>query len=132
MVFAALFGAVLGAIFLLLARTQNRRRELAAYAAGVVIAAALYVVFATLRHGLPHLPLELLGLAVFSIAAVVGLRAWPALIGVAWVAHGAWDVILHSPPQPYVPYWYPLWCLGFDWVVGFYVLASRKAFGGLE
>jgi hypothetical protein len=127
-----LFGAVVGALFVLLARTQNRRRELATYAAGVVIAAALYVGFATLRHGLSHLPLELLGLAVFSIAAVAGLRGSPALIGMAWVAHGAWDAILHSPPPPYVPSWYPLWCLGFDCVVGFYVLASRRAFGGLE
>jgi hypothetical protein len=132
MLVAALSGAVMGAIFLSLVRTQNRRRELAACAAGLVIAAALYVVFATLRHGLTQLPLELLGLAVFSVAALAGLRGWPALIGVAWVAHGAWDVILHSPPPRYVPTWYPLWCLGFDWVVGFYVLASRKAFGGLE
>jgi len=129
---SVLIGAALGALFVLFVRTRNRRRELTTYGVGVIVCAVIYVVFAILRHGLPHLPLEILGLAAFSVAAMVGLRGWPAVIGLAWIAHGAWDVVLHSPPQPYVPSWYPIWCLGFDWVVGVYILASRKVLGDLK
>jgi len=113
-------------------RTQSRRRELAGYAAGLVVAAILYVAFAALRQGFDRMALESLGVAVFSLAAIAGLRAWPALIGVAWIAHGAWDLLLHPPNLLYVPSWYPAWCLGFDWVVGFYILRNRRALGALE
>jgi len=111
MLTAILFGAVLGSAFVALARRRAPQAELALYAAGLIIAALLYVAFALLLHGIPHLPLEMLGLVLFTVAAGLGLRIWPLLLGLAWIAHGAWDYLLHVPAPAYVPSWYPVWCL---------------------
>jgi len=128
MLTAILFGAVLGSAFVALARRRAPQAELALYAAGLIIAALLYVAFALLLHGIPHLPLEMLGLVLFTVAAGLGLRIWPLLLGLAWIAHGAWDYLLHVPAPAYVPSWYPVWCLGFDVVVGLYVALNGTRF----
>lgn len=121
-----LAGAVLGCLFVLLARTRGRG-ELAVCAIGLVIAAVIYVAFSFFRAGAPHLPLETLGLVVSSVVAALGVRRWPALVGIGWIVHSGWDIFLHSPAQLYVPAWYPLFCAGFDWVVGIYILAARRS-----
>jgi hypothetical protein len=128
MLAAVLFGGLVGAAFVLLARRHTPQRELALYAAGLVIAALIYVAFALLRHGVSHLPLELLGLVLFTLAAGLGLRNWTIVLGLAWIAHGAWDYVLHVPPPAYVPSWYPVWCLGLDVLVGLYVALNGTRF----
>jgi hypothetical protein len=128
MLAAILFGGVVGGAFVVFARRQAPHRELVLYSVGLVIAALLYVAFALLLHGIPHLPLELLGLVVFTFAAGLGLRIWPIVLGLAWIAHGAWDYALHVPPPAYVPSWYPVWCLGFDVVVGLCIALNGARF----
>ncbi|HVN92368.1 MAG TPA: hypothetical protein VMT38_01665 [Terracidiphilus sp.] len=122
-----LFGALVGAVFLLIARARGWRGELALYATGLVVAALIYVSFALFRSGLTHLTLEAAGLVGYSLAAAAGLRRWPALLGSAWIAHGAWDLFVPAHAQAYVPAWYPAWCAGLDWLVGAYIVVKSRS-----
>jgi hypothetical protein len=88
-----LLGAVAGAVVVgLLARLaadRGDRRGLALYALGLVGAAFVYVACAAAAAGGPggrgQLPLEALGLSLFTLLAALGLARWPALLALGWV-----------------------------------------------
>jgi hypothetical protein len=126
----ALLGLLLGVVFLVISRRRPPRSELRFYAAGLAVAALIYVAFGSFRHAGVQLPMELVGLAIFSAASWAGLRWGPAWIGLGWIAHMSWDLLLHSPAAAPVPAWYPSLCAGFDPVVGVYVLIVSGRFRG--
>jgi putative addiction module component (TIGR02574 family) len=107
----------------LLARRWERRAELRAYGAGLVVAAAIYVLFG-IAHGAPaeHLALDGVGVALFGTIAVAGLRNRPLLLAAGWTSHVAWDLFVHhANGTPWAPDWYPLLCVGFDLFLGGYL-----------
>lgn len=60
----------------------------------------------------------------FGICAIFGLRGAAILIGVGWMIHGVWD--LASPlfsDVSYMPAWTTPLCLGYDLLLGGYVIA---------
>lgn len=118
-----LLGALLALPFCLFAR--RRRNPASTYAAGLVIAALIYVVFALTRGGGPALYLELGGVALFTLVALAGMR-WSLLcLSGGWLFHVAWDLALHPVDfSGYAPWWYPVLCIGFDLFVAGFILAA--------
>lgn len=119
-----LAGVVLSIPYLAWSR-RTVHRPLRAWSAGLVVAAALYVVFAAARGRTDDLLLEILGLLLFTFIAIAGMRYWPQLLAVGWVAHVAWDLYLHPVADGgYAPWWYPLLCVGFDLFVAGFIASS--------
>ncbi len=116
-------GVLAAAVYAGLLRLLDERRAQPLFAAGLLIAALIYVGFAGLNHGTTHLGLELSGLLIFGLLSVIGVRRWPLILGLGWLAHGGWDFWHAAHPSGYVPSWWPGFCVGFDWVVGVYLLA---------
>lgn len=68
--------------------------------------------------------IEYAGVVLFTTLATVGLalRA-PAVLAAGYLAHGLWDVV-HGPRgiHTLIPRWYAPLCIGFDAVLGAYLL----------
>ena len=119
---ALLVGIALAAVFLLIAR-RLRSMETAILAAGVITAALLYFSFAVMGgSNSAELRRETMGLAIFTTLAGVGVFRWRPLVGIAWLLHAGWDILLHWPPQKWVPELYPIFCVSFDLVIAAYFL----------
>lgn len=124
-------GVVLASALIAFARW--RRAEDRMFAVVLAITAAYYVIQAILGGTPEDVLLELLGLALFGAAAVLGFvgRRWWLAAG--WAAHAAWDVALHTGGRgAYVPEWYPMLCVGFDlflagFIVGLALLRDPRA-----
>jgi hypothetical protein len=113
----ALFGGVALALpYLLYARrTRDRRRV---FGVGLVVAATIYIGFAVSRGDLNALLVESAGVALFGILAFLGVRYSAYFLALGWVAHVAWDLLLHPVNgTSYAPWWYPVACIGFDLAV---------------
>jgi hypothetical protein len=125
--FLALPGALMGGVFLaalylFLARRLGRW-EIWFLAAGLIVAAAAYLGFAVTGASSPReYRLEIVGMVIFTPMALAGARWWPPLVGLGWLVHGAWDVLLHWPAQAWVPGLYPVFCVSFDLMVAAYFL----------
>src|SRR6188472_4088669 len=110
-------GIVLAVPVVVLARRSAPRDEARIYAAGLVIAALIYVGFAVAGGAEPRWTLiELAGLVPFAALAWLGLRSSLGWLAVGWAAHAAWDTVLHllAGTPGFVPAWYPVVCIGFD------------------
>jgi len=128
MLLPILLGAVLGGLFVLLARTRGPTTQVRLLALGLVVAALIYVGLAVTGAGRHWLALEATGLAAFGLLAWLGVRVADWWLALGWVAHVAWDVGLHlERPQAVVPEWYPLLCVGFDLVVAGFLLGAASA-----
>lgn len=127
----ALLGAIAGGLYVIgvLRWAPHPAR---AFAVGLVVAAAIYPVFAVLAGAPPGwVAVELGGLAVFgavALPALVRRRAPAALAALAagWALHPLWDLLLHASAvgtfsgalgAGHVPAWYPPACATFDWAV---------------
>lgn len=124
---------IVGAILALLLDTSLRRAGRVhhrSWATGLAVATAVYVGFA-LRTSASWawLGLEIVGVAVFLPSAVLGWRGGVRALAAGWLAHVAWDLLLHGPGTPFVPAWYPWLCLGFDVVAAVVVLLPPAVSG---
>lgn len=123
-----LAGAVLGGLFVLVARRRSTSGEVQLLAVGLVVAALIYVGFALDGADRRWLAIEAAGVAVFGGLAWLGLRASPWWLTLGWVTHVAWDIGLHlDRAQGVVGAWYPLLCVGFDLVVAGFLLGAAAA-----
>lgn len=130
-----LLGALFCAAFISAARRLAPRRELQVYAAGLVAAALVYVVFAV-AGGAPGgwLAVEFAGLVAFALFALPGLRRSPLPLALGWAAHALWDLLLHADALThaggadvhFVPDWYRLLCSGFDFALAAYLAARPR------
>ena len=107
-------------------------RHLSLWANGLVIAALIYVVFALLGKNYDWLSIEVAGVLLYAIPAILSLKYSKYWLAVGWALHVLWDVLLHANGNPdYVPMWYPGVCLGFDLAIaGFVVWWLRKGKAG--
>lgn len=132
----ALLGAALAAAFVLVLARLGPRLERLAWALLLVVAALIYVGFALRRPGGSEwLLLELGGVVLFSLFAVAGVARSPLFLSAGWVLHVAWDVGLHGlsgESAAFVPGWYPALCIGYDLVVGLYILRRHGAWRVVE
>jgi hypothetical protein len=115
---------IAGAVALvLLARWLAPQRELLVIGVGLGVTAVAYVLFG-LVQGAPaaYLTRELVGAAVYGAAAVLGVRRWPQLLAIGWIAHVGWDLFFHYANGPgFAPAGYAMFCVGFDLPLGGYV-----------
>lgn len=121
-------GGLASLLFVLAARRAGPRRELNTYAAGLVLAALIYLVFAVAGGAaLGWVALETAGLLLFSAAALPGVRGKVWALALGWAAHSAWDLLLHGQAgAAFVPDWYPAVCAGFDLALALYISLRRE------
>lgn len=125
---ALLLGLALATVFLLFARSRAGG-EPRVLAAGLVVAALIYVGLAAGSASLLWLTAELLGIALFAGAALLGLRHSPWWLALGWAVHPAWDLGLHLYSRggaAFTPRWYVLACLSFDLAVAAYAVARAS------
>ncbi len=120
-----LLGAVSCFVLIFLARQLSPKRELRLYSVSLIIAALIYVGFTMRGATTAWLALELAGVAVFTLLALLGLKISALILAFAWAAHAAWDVLLHKLlDATFVPDWYPLTCLSFDLLLAGYLVGQ--------
>ncbi|MBD2693988.1 DUF6010 family protein [Anabaena catenula] len=118
-----LFGLVGAISFITLTRIQPKQ-ESQILAIGLVVAALIYIGFA-IGGGANQLwiVIEVAGVGVYGLLAVLGLRYsnWWLMLG--WMAHPLWDIGLHLVNQGavFTPAWYVVVCVSFDLLVASYI-----------
>lgn len=115
-------GVLVAAVYVGLLYLLDTKLAQQLYAAGLLLAALIYVGFAGLNHGIAHMGLEGTGLLIFGMVSVLGARRWLLLLGLGWLAHGGWDFWHAAHHSHYVPTWWPPFCAGIDWAVGIVIL----------
>jgi len=113
-----------GWAYLLYATYGSVRRERQVYAVGLVVAAAIYVVFAFVWGDLMWVAVEMAGISAYGLFAWLALRHAYFWVALGWGLHPVWDVALHlfGPGHGVAPEWYAVACISFDLLVAGYVL----------
>ena len=125
--FQLILGVVLALLFIWFARTRGPQREPFIYSIGLIIAALFYVAFSVTGATTQWFMIEVIGLVVFTIIAVFGLRVSLWFLALGWAAHVSWDVLLHLVrEQSFVPDWYPVACISFDLIIAAYIAAKLR------
>jgi hypothetical protein len=86
--------------------------------------AGVYLGFALADGRVRALGTEYVGMAATAALATLGLVVTsPLLLAVGYLGHGLWDAI-HRPKglDTVIPWWYVPLCIGYDAVVGLYIL----------
>ncbi len=118
-------GAVAGAGFCAYVHRRHPRHETLVYAAALVYIAAVYVGPA-LARGAPGDAFELLASVGFFLLAIAGLAGAEVWLAAGYILHGMWDAFHVDLAHTVLPAWYAPACIGFDWVVGVWILRSMK------
>lgn len=107
-VFWLLLGLV-GAIgFLAVARVKSEK-ELQTLAIGLVVTAFIYVGFAVIGDANPSwIATEIVGVGIYGLLAVLGLRYSKWWLALGWMLHPLWDMWLHfsKSGSVFTPAWY--------------------------
>lgn len=115
-------GAAAAAATILIFKRLWPRHERRLYALALGIAAAIYAVFSLAGDSLRWTGIELAGVALYSLLAVLGWRVSPWFLVLGWGGHVAWDMVLHGGGStPFVPSWYPSACFAYDLIVALYI-----------
>src|SRR5262245_35826609 len=99
------------------------RVTLALFLAGMpVIYLLRWLLFRPVNSAPAWLAIELLGLGIYGLLAVLGLKRSPWFLAIGIAGHGiVWDVSHWT--SPFMPSWYALMCLLVDIGLGFYAAA---------
>lgn len=101
-------GALAGAWYIAFASKSHVGRERKAYANGLLIAAAIYPLFALLPFDAGWFGIEVLGIVAYGIFVWLGRRVSFYFVAAGWLLHPLWDVGLHlrGPGRHIVPDWW--------------------------
>jgi hypothetical protein len=119
---AYLIGVLLALGVSVLATCVGFERDRAFYPTVLIVVASYYGLFAVMGASLQVVSMELVGVAAFLVAAIVGFRVSLWWVAGALVAHGVFD-LFHARliADPGVPSWWPMFCLTYDTVAGAYL-----------
>jgi hypothetical protein len=121
---AAVGGAVAAAVTLLVPSLLSSRAALGFLAVWLGVTAGVYLGFALQDGRSSALGVEVVGLALFAALATIALArqtAW--LLAAGYVGHGLWDLVHHRRGiDTAMPWWWVPACLGYDLVLGAYIL----------
>lgn len=112
-------GALAGAALAVVAG-RSHKRGTQILAAGLVLAAAIYLGFAIVAKAGPGwLAVEALGILFYGALALAALRGSRWWMVAGWALHPAWDLAVHhlGPGDWISPDRYEIACLAFDVVV---------------
>lgn len=123
-------GLLAGAWYIWFASKSHAGRERKAYANGLLIAAAIYPLFALIWGDAAWIGIEALGIVGYGGFVWLGRRYSFYFIAVGWLLHPLWDVALHlrGPGRHVVPDWYAIACVSFDLLLSL-VIARRISVG---
>ena len=120
-------GTLLGFGFVHLVRRNEVDRQRYWFAAGLLIAAAIYAAFSMNAGPGMWVIVELAGVGLFGGLAVAGYRKSALILAAGWILHVGWDVMHEVSEQiRFVPEWYPALCVSFDVVVGVYLVFAWR------
>ena len=125
-----LLGLVLGFALIGVARKLMDQERLV-FGLALVGAALWYIGFGLYANsGFAVLLPQLLAGGFFLLMAVLGIRTSVLFLGICWLLHAPWDILGDMYlDMSYAPFWTAPLCLGFDLLVGAYlVMRSRGRF----
>ena len=122
------FGLVTSAMLVWVSRRLDRDRAI--LGGGLVLLGGWYLGFGvSAGHGMDVLWPQVIGGAFFALCGVAGILSSLLFLAAGWALHALWD--LASPlfsNVSYMPHWTAPACLGFDLLIGGYlVLRWRRA-----
>lgn len=127
----ALFWLLLGLVgaigFLVVARVKPEK-ELPTIGIGLVVTALIYVGFAVIADASSSwIATEILGVGIYGLLAVLGLRYSKWWLALGWILHPLWDIGLHfyKSGSVFTPTWYALACVSFDVLVAVYIVYEQ-------
>lgn len=109
-----IFGIVCAYGFDALAARRYPEHMLGLWAAGLVVAALIYVGFAAYAGDAFAIYRDLAGVAGFGAIAWLALKFDARLLSAGWFLHVFWDVVVDTGAHDVAPDWYAALCLGFD------------------
>ncbi|MFO6463436.1 hypothetical protein [uncultured Jannaschia sp.] len=118
-------GTAFAAATIALLRWTGMDRDRATGPLMLVAIALFYPVFAVENGSRAEVAIHA-GIALaFLGAAIIGHRRGLALVGIAMMAHGAFDLAAHVLTDGPAPRWWGPFCLGVDVVLGAWLLIAR-------
>ena len=127
-----LFSLILGVFaaygFIWLVASKSRHAD-RVFRIGLVVAAIIYLNLAWIYDASSSfLLIEGAGVLVFLIVALASMGRFVKLLAWGWLAHPIWDLALHAPVGSFThsPRWYVFACVGFDVIVGMYLLKRES------
>lgn len=97
-------------------------KDRAFYPTIMVVIASYYVLFAAMIASVRAVFAEFVIMLLFSGVAVLGFKRNLWLVAAAFVAHGVFDFVHEQlVTNPGVPYWWPMFCLGYDFTAAAYL-----------
>ena len=122
-------GLVLASVVAVFARVVRFDRDRSFYPVVLIVVASYYVLFAVMGGSVQALIVELVIMAAFVLAAVVGMKRHLWLVAAGLVAHGVMDLFhVHLVNNPGVPVWWPGFCMAYDVVAGCLMLMMLRHF----
>ena len=124
--FWVVFGLVTSGMLVAISRWLDRDRLI--LGSGLVLLGGWYLLFGvSAGHGFDVLWPQLLGGAFFVACGIAGLFLSLLFLSAGWTLHAFWD--LASPmisDVSYMPHWTAPACLGFDLLIGAYLLVRWR------
>ncbi|MBR9814362.1 hypothetical protein GYB61_10970 [bacterium] len=115
-------GAGLAFALLGLAHWLGFDRDRSFFPTVLMVIAGYYVLFAVMAQ--QAIAFELLAATVFCAVAVIGYLRSQLWVAAGVLVHGVFDVVHpHTVANAGVPDWWPALCLGFDAVLGIWIVA---------
>jgi len=109
-------GAGLAEVAARAARRLPAERQVAFYASGLAIAAAIYPAARRRSWGDRRSVGELVALVGYGTASVLAARR-PRALAAAWASHALFDAVHGHDENSRLPSWYPAVCAGYDLVL---------------
>lgn len=124
-----ILGLALSAAFILIVRAQGCEGENRKFGIGLIVAALIYLSFAVASAKPLWIFGEAVGVAIFTSLVTLGLKRSPWFLALGWAVHPIWDVVLHLVGKggQFVPSWYPVSCISFDFLVAIYIAARIRS-----
>ncbi len=121
---AAVAGVILAAATLVIPILLEDRAAFGFLAILLAMIAAVYLGFALADGRARTFAIECAGIVLFAGVATIALvTEEPVVLALGYFGHGLWDAVHHRRGlDTAMPWWYVPACLGYDAVIGVYVL----------
>ena len=124
-----IIGIILAAAVVFAFRKMKDERFAKFFAGSLIIAALIYVGFATFGVFIGEatanwILIEIGGFFLYSVFAYLGIKLSEWFLAIGWATHVLWDVGLHfgEATASFVPDFYPPVCIGFDLAIAVYIV----------